>query len=356
MKKRVYLLQFSLLAGLIGFYFGCNKTDHPFGVDAPYGLDVPTLTPTPGTGAIEVYVSDTGAAIQSVNIYLLDPAGNTFNSQTTQPVVGYAAFNPPVLTSGVWHAVVPSQSVSYVTSGPVTIKKTYGYSVIPINVTGSGQYAATFSTGGNIVRVSPVTQAYQFSNPSNIPVTVSYYQNGNLDVPVSVTMSMNPTIAGINFLSPANWVFGGSNLIATDIIGKNICYYNPVTLSLATSDFSGNPINTNNATISRGFSIPVTLVATKVSGAGVTEYLEIGVQTADDCGASIYNVSFTLPANGTYTGTVANGGYVSVNEHSLNYNVSSSVTLPGGGVINGSSFFIANIPFNTWTVIGTGSY
>src|SRR5581483_1046011 len=74
LKKRVYLLQFSLLAGLIGFYFGCNKTDHPFGVDAPYGLDVPTLTPTPGTGAIEVYVSDTGAAIQSVNIYLLDPA------------------------------------------------------------------------------------------------------------------------------------------------------------------------------------------------------------------------------------------------------------------------------------------
>jgi hypothetical protein len=356
-KKRIFsgiaVIAMVLLTGL----YSCKKTESPLGFYAPNGLDRPTYTPTPQTGAIEVYIKDTGSAVPSVNIYLLDPSGNTFTSQTTQPGVGYAAFNPPSLTSGVWTAEVPTQSVSYGiylpgTGVTQTIKHTYGYSTLPITVAGSGQYAATFTTGGNNVQVSPITQAYGTGIPVNIPATVTYYENGNLDVPVSVSMVSNPSLTGLNFLSPASWIFGGVNLIATDTLGKNICYSQPITLSLTANDFSGNPVSISNATVSKNYSVGVTLYATKIAN-GATQFVRIMVDTTNDCGATIWNTTESGSGD-SGSGTIASGQMISMTTDTQPFIVSASTTSVYGTV--SGSFQVADIPFTTWTQIGSGSF
>ncbi len=340
-----------LLAGLSS----CKKTESPLGVDAPYGLDRPTYTPTPQIGAIEVYVLDTNVAIKGVSIYLLEPSGNTFTSEITQPGVGYAAFNPPELTSGVWTADIPAQSISYVTAGPVTTKHTYGYSVLPITVTGGGQYAVSFTTGENTVQVSPISQGYQYGIPSNIPVTVSYYENGNLDVPVSVSLAMNPGVSGINFLTPASWVLGDENLVAYDTIGKNSCYYNPITLTLSANDFSGNPVSITNGVITKGFSSAVTLYIQKTHVSSA-ENLQVMIGSDNDCGQSLYPVAWNWSGTNETGAVLANGGVLTKVDGGINYTVTVTVTLPNGSQISSGSFQIANISWDTWQNYGAGSW
>ena len=161
--RLVFMAFFSTIASV-----GCNKTDRPLGVDAPFGLDRPTYTPTPSSGAIQVYVSDAGTAIQGVSIIVVDPAGNTLGPNLTQPVVGYAAFNPTNLLNGTWVAKVLTQGVSY--NLPTPVNHYYYLSSQLFTVTGAGSYSVTFSTitSGNIVSVAPASVSFGTAFPVNM--------------------------------------------------------------------------------------------------------------------------------------------------------------------------------------------
>lgn len=345
---------------------GCKDTQTPLGLNAPLGFDRPTLTPTPQVGAVDVYISDTGIAIQGVTVDLLDPSGNTVSVSTTQPVVGFAAFNPPTLNSGTWHAVVPAQSVSYVTTGPATIKHTYWNSTIPIVVSGGGSYSATFTTGNNTVSVSPVTATMALANPDYIPVTVSYSENGTLDVPVSVTLSGYPLIPGFTLSSNPSFVFGGGNNLAPVSIIKNTCYYQSFPLSVSAYDFSGNPVAYVGGEVVKGWTIPVTCLICKHSlGSG---YEEVLFQAADaatslSCGASVYSVSYQLQA-----GVDPPGGTVHVNNFPAN-TASASVSYTGGSdpyvratftIPNGQQFVydiqVQYLAFDSYSTVGNSSW
>ncbi|HJT25220.1 MAG TPA: hypothetical protein VJ873_11640, partial [bacterium] len=173
MKKSYWVVSILLVLAMSSSgYMGCNKTDHPFGIYAPNGLDVPSPTFTPQSGSINVYVFDNFSAVQGVSINLIDPYGNKMGPTTTQAGVGYAAFNPPNLYNGTWTAVVSSQSVSYTVSPsgtPFQFKRTYDYSTLPITIIGSGQYSVSFTTGGNSVSINPVSQIFSPTSPEFFP-------------------------------------------------------------------------------------------------------------------------------------------------------------------------------------------
>lgn len=342
-------------------FLGCNKTDQPLGVFAPRGLDVPSQTPTPQNGAINVYVSDSGTAVQAVSIYLLDPAGNTSSVQQTQPVVGYAPFNPPILFNGIWHVVVPAQSVSYVSAGPVTIKHTYGYSAIPITVTGAGQYAATFITGGNSVAIGPVSQTMTTNLPDFIPVTISYSENGNLDVPVSVTLEGYPSLLGFSLTSSPNLILGGGvNFSAVSIV-KNTCYYQTIPLSVAAIDFSGNAVSQTGASVFKGWSIPVTLFMDKNSIGSGKEYCSIEVGSSLDCGATIYSIQYQIggsdPPGGTVSGPylIAGGQSIPVTYTAVtDPYIRAVLNYPGGQIVG--DIQMQYLSFGSYSDMGNASF
>lgn len=336
---------------------GCKKTSSPLGIYAPNGFDMPTYTPTPQTGSIDVYVKDTNIAIQGVTIALLDPTGNTSSVNKTQQTFGFAAFNPPVLYNGIWHAVVPSQSVSYVTAGPSTIKNTYWNSTIPITVSGGGQYSVTFTTGGNSVAISPVSQTMSTSSPDYLPLTISYTENGNLDVPVSVTLSGYPTVTGFSLSSNPNFIFGGGVNNTAVSIEKNTCYYQPFDLNLNANNFSGIPIAQVGAVVTRSWSIPVTLFVQKTHINGI-EYEQASIQTSGDCGAAIWYISVSINGLGTAAGYVANGGVQQVkNTGGQNFVFNFSVSCPslGAGSVSGANY-CAQILWDSWINVGTANF
>jgi hypothetical protein len=353
---------FILLASSLSIFItACNKSNNPLGEVAPQGFDYPTTTPTPIIGSVDVYVSDSNTAIQGVSIYLLDPSGNTSSVETTQPVVGYAAFNPPALTPGVWRAEVPAQSVSYVTTGPATIMHTYGTSFVPITITGGGQYAATFTTGGNSLSISPVTQAYAFSNPDFLAVTVTYSENGNLDVPVSVTLNGVPSIPAFTFQNPNNMILGGGTNFRAVTISKTACYSDSIALSLNAFDFSGVPVPTAGAEIGRDYSIPVTLSMDKTAIGSGDEYCSIQLDSANNCGASIYAVTYQMgtsnPSGGPVIGpvTIAAGQSVPVTYvASQDPYIRAVINYPGGQLVGDTQ--MQDLQFGTFTAFANSSY
>lgn len=352
--QRLLFALFGLTLSFISFSVACKKTDSPLGLVAPNGFDVPTLTPTPQTGAIEVYVKDSGVvssgALQGVSIYLIQPGGVTFGVNTTQPVVGYAAFNPSNLINGIWNAVVPSQAVSYqiVSSGvTTTVKRTYGTSSLPITISGGGQYAATFATGGNAVALSPVTQFWSFTSPQFVPFTATYSETGNLDVPVSVTMSGLPALSYLNYQNPNSWQFGGANPYFSSVtISRTSCYYIPVTFTLTAFDLSGNPIPTTGAFIEDTATYPVTALICKHANGGGVEVFEFEVQepagaSSNYCSPPPYLINYVIGTSNPPTGTSRAISFVgNTIQQSVTYSgsvdpyVNATLTIPGGHTLN----------------------
>ncbi|MGH7739568.1 MAG: hypothetical protein ACREL1_05425, partial [bacterium] len=71
MRKEFYISCLAAALAVItpGFVFlttGCKKTNQPLGYDAPNGLDVPSPTPLPLSGAIVVNVSDTNSVVTNL--------------------------------------------------------------------------------------------------------------------------------------------------------------------------------------------------------------------------------------------------------------------------------------------------
>ncbi len=310
--KFLNIFGFFALAGLGSFLLinnGCQKTDHPLGVYAPNGLDRPTQTATPSHGAIQVYVQDSETAIQGVTVLLLDPSGNTVGSATTQPVVGFASFDPAIV-NGTWTAEVLTGGVSYIVqSSGTTINHYYYQSSQTFPVTGAGNYAVTFLTGTQSVSVFPVSQVYPAATPQNIPLTVTYNQIGNLNVPVSI---QSPTLPTGWFSSIDNFILGEGVTQEAVTINKTACYATTFIYAISAHDFTGYEITSAPATLYRGFPISVTLVMTEQSEIISSDYNEIFTPYfVNDCGGS-WNYKITQNS-GSYTGSLSSGHGVTVN-------------------------------------------
>ena len=284
--------------------------------------------------------------------------------ETTQPVVGYAAFNPSSLISGIWTAVVPAQSVTNQIGITQIFKRTYGHSSLPITVSGGGQYSATFTTGSNSVAISPVSQAMGMSLPDFLPITVNYSENGNLDVPVSVALQGDINLNGFSWQNPITWAFGGfgPNFAPATLV-KNQCYFNQLNLTLNANDYSGNYVPTSGASIVKGWSIPVTLFLDKHAIGIGNEVCNMKISSSNDCGATVYSMQWQIggsccPAGGTLHGPVAlaSGQSAGVTYYGPDdpY-VTAYLTYPGGGQIIASQQ-MQYLQFDSFQDWGEASY
>ncbi len=298
-------LTFAGLSPLFIINSGCQKTDHPLGVYAPDGLDRPTITPTPSRGSIEIFVLDSETAIQNVPIILIDPTGNTVGPVTTVPVYGYAPFNPTI-TNGTWTAEVLTGGVSYVIqSSGVTINHYYYQSSQTFPVTGSGNYAVSFINGNNTVNVSPVSMLDLYPTQYDIPLTVTYNQSGNLNVPITI---QSPTLPTGWTSIPANFVLGEGITQQGVSIDKSSCYGGSVPYTIAANDFTGYQITSSPATIYRDYPVSVLLTI-----AYNPLYYIFTPHFTNDCGTT-WNYSFVGSSSGTTfaSGGVTNGVTVNV--------------------------------------------
>lgn len=283
--RHLWVLGLLLMGSWFLDFWGCNKTDHPFGVNAPFGLDVPTLTPTPSTGAFNCYVYDGipnggGSPKQGVTIVLLDPAGNTVAANYTDQF-GNALFNPNPLYTGVYNAVVQKQGRYGLSSLPITIAS---LSPGPVSVLFWDASQALSIVGG--VPVSFTTGNGSF------PITLLYDQPGTLDVPITVT---NLPISSAFNLTPATLVMNKAVSTAPVTINKVACAVLNQPVTLVGSDFLGNGSVTAVTTAYRNFPVNVILSASTTLVACSTghngQYQTIyNLSSPSDCSLS-WNIS-----------------------------------------------------------------
>ena len=356
MEKRFYFIQLFLLAGLIGFYWGCNKTDHPFGVNAPLGLDVPTSTPTPIKGSFQVLVQDKLVPIQGVNVFAVDPYGNTKATSATSAIYGIATLSPPSLINGVWNIFLPSQGVSYIVSGPQTIQHYYFNTSIPVTVSGSGSYSVTFISSGVSVYLGSVSQTFSPVYPENLAVTASYNPTGNLNIPVSTIISTSIVGTGAY---PQNFVFGEGVTQQPVTITKNLCFKDPLPVSLIANDFVGFNISNVSVTISRGYPVSFNWVGECLSNQSSCTSCNITFEifSLNACAVSFGgSVDSTHGFGNIWTGSYLPGVPVTFTDtHGYNDNLNFAFTDPTYGQQNANAN-IFSMPSSAGITFGTTNY
>jgi hypothetical protein len=261
---------------LFTLFVGCKKTATPLGANAPMGLDIPTYTPTPVAGAIEVYVVD-GTQIQGVTVFVVDPTGNTLPSAITQPTVGYAAFNPANTKPGVWTAFVPSQPVSYVTNpggaNSTTINNYYYNSYQTFNVNSVGVGSVTFQNNGDSIYLEPLSIVNNGTFPNNYPVTAIYQNNGNLNKPVSVSFT---DISGPS-------VFGEGVSIYPTALTLTSCTFQPTTITMTADYFTGVSLLPAMCPVKKSWTASISLYYCFCGGNEYYPY-SFGISSSGDCG------------------------------------------------------------------------
>ena len=329
--KKIFLVFCGILfLGLnSSYYLGCKKTDSPFGVYAPNGLDVPSPTSTPATGAFNCYVYDNGGK-QGVTILLLDPSlSNPVTAETDQ--FGNAVFNPSPLVVGVYTAEVLAQG-------------RYGLSALPITVlnTSQGPVSCVFTAASQALTIVSGAPASFLSGTGTFDMGISYVQPGTLDVPITVTKSILP--GGWN-ISPSTFVLSMSNpstIVAVDKVG---CAVLNQPITWIGTDFLGNAFGPSAATtLIRNFQVNVQLALTETVGTcscfGGTCKNAVGyvftLQSPSDCG-----ISWTLTV-GSKVFTMKNGQTASWG---------TGTTSP----CKGASSFTANLSSALGSTTGSGS-
>jgi hypothetical protein len=291
---------------------GCKKTNSPFGVNAPNGVDVPTGTPTPVSGSIEVYVKDAGIAIQGVSVVVVDPTGNTLGPMTTQAApYGSASFNPPNLINGVWTAEILTQSVSYFSS-PLTINHYYYQSAQPFTVAGPGTYSVLFYNEPGTIVASPTSITYGSAYPEFLPVTYTYNNVGNINVPISVVCPAFP-VNGINSI-PSQFIFGEGVSVQAVTIYKNACFSFDYPYTTSASDFTNDSITSSPTTFYHSYPVSISLyyyLGGSCSGyepctKSYTNCYNFGISTTNDCGLT-WNYEVDNGCGVVGTGTMVSG-------------------------------------------------
>jgi len=237
----------------------------------PY--DRPFPTPTPITGAIDVYVEDT-VAISGLTIVAVPPSNSvTFTEVTGNN--GTAYFNPGTFETGVWGFTIPQQ-------------KYFATSFTGANILGPGQ-TVTFTTGPDAptIAFTPTSlTSYFYTSGVTISYNVVYSQPGNLLVPVNFTVSPS---------WPANWTSAYSPLLV-----GNTNVSNAALTVTATSCVNQKPVFNLQAfdgeltPKQKVISSPTTITKTFVSNA----YLVL---------TYVGGVGSSVPVTGTMNLTTSNG-------------------------------------------------
>ena len=327
-----------LIVGLFSnYYLSCSKTDHPFGVYAPNGLDVPTKTPTPGTGAFNCYVYD-GGGKSGVTVVLLDPALSNPVTNTTDQF-GNAIFNPNPLLIGTYTAEVLAQG-------------RYGLSALPITIMSAAQGAVscTFTAESQALTIVSGAPVSFVAGNGTFNLGVSYIQPGTLDVPVTITTNTLPS--GWNS-SPATFVLGMSNPSTVVAVNKVGCAVNNQPLTFVGTDFLGTAFCFANTTLIRNFPVNVQLNLSETASTctcfggtcknGLSSVFTLN--SPSDC-----NTSWTLTV-GSRVFTVVNGQSVAINTgstspcKSIGSQTASISSALGNASGSGSNGAIINVNF-----------
>jgi hypothetical protein len=274
---------------------GCQKTQQPFGIDAPDGLDVPSPTPLPLSGAIVVNVSDGTQVISNLSVEAVSP-GNAATLTGVTNGSGQVSFNPDPIAPGVWTLRVPAQSNSY---------SDYGLSQQFVTVGAGFTHAAVdFSPGSyQLILVPAASASYPTSLQNDIDFTLTYAQTGTLDVPVTYAFSgtTDPIISGPATLDMAVSQAGVTLQVPACSFEEPIIY-----VGIYRTEGSANPIlgRSNSVTAVRGYPITITSLTraetpdceeTGISR-GVTQYSGISmidtwqINTAGGCPGMPFHV------------------------------------------------------------------
>ena len=248
MKKNLGTIFTILLVAIFSnYYLGCKKTDHPFGINAPNGLDVPSKTPTPAIGAFNCYVYD-GGGKQGVKVVLLDPTLSNPVTNTTDQF-GNAVFNPSPLQIGTYTAEVLDQG-------------RYGLSALPIIVssTAQGPVSCEFDALAQALTIVSGAPASFAAGTGSFNIGVSYVQSGTLDVPVSISTNTLPS--GWN-VSPAFFILNMSQPETVLSVNKVGCAILNQPVSFLGSDFQGVYLANAGVTLMRNFPVNVQLYLTE---------------------------------------------------------------------------------------------
>lgn len=159
---------------------GCNKTDSPFGVYAPNGLDVPSPTPNIGTFYVSVQDLDKKVPFSNVIVLATQPDGAATYPATTG-IDGRAAFSPSPVQSGIWTFTIPQQNgFPFITS-----KMTQALTM--------ANQTVNFSAGKAVISLMPTSLTAYYSNSGGIfTYNLTYQQPNPLCIPVSLTFSTLP--------------------------------------------------------------------------------------------------------------------------------------------------------------------
>lgn len=195
MKNGYWALAVLLFFGMMStYYFGCKKTDSPFGIYAPNGLDVPSPTPLPFSGQISVWVIDdavtiNGPALTGISVIVTDPMGNAVTQNTSLGVATFAYSN---VNPGVWRVEVPTQNVYSFSQNSVTL-----------NAANPSQPVTFEAKKVNSLVIAPSPASYTNGQiQGNLILNVNYPQQGGLNVPISLSVSGVP-FAWVASLFPA---------------------------------------------------------------------------------------------------------------------------------------------------------
>ena len=339
MKKGFLMVSIILVLGTISsYYMGCNKTDHPFGVYAPNGLDVPSPTFTPAFGAINCYVYD-GSPKMGVTVNLVDPIGNTLFTKITDQY-GNSPFSPYPLVTGVYSANVPTQG-------------RYRYSSLPITITSTSQGAVSvqFLAQSQALSISGGVPVSFGTGTGTFPITLSYLQSGTLDVPVSVTTSLLPSSWNS---SPSTFVMNMAVSTQLVTINKLGCSALNRPITWTGIDFLGNTkVARVNTTAYRNYPVNIALTLTTSSNGNICSGLHSSVaqynyvytlSSPSDCNTS-WLFSVIVPgsfgSSTTSTGYISNGGNFTVpnicgNSSSFSVSISSPIGTASGSGSSGT--------------------
>jgi len=332
-RKSLMAITFVTLGIFLALMASCKNK----GPIRPY--DQPAPTPTPITGAIDVYVEDT-VAIPGVTIIAVPPSNSvTFTEVTGNN--GTAYFNPVTFETGVWGFTIPQQ-------------KYFATSFTGVNILGPGQ-TVTFTTGPTAPSISfTPTSATNYFYTSGVTVSynVVYSQSGNLLVPINFVVSPS---------WPTNWTstymplqLGNTNVgnAALTVAGSTCVNQNPV-YQLKAFDGQSTPIKrsqSSSVTITKTFPSNVYLILNYVGGAGpVTGTLSLTTTNACSDTFSMNGYIYWMSHN-TYccaeTLTLAGGIGLRPREYGWNDNfslIASTLSAPITYRINANNLSLAKM-------------
>jgi hypothetical protein len=217
---------------LIGaVYSGCKKTQSPFGVNAPQGLDIPSPTPDISRFYVSVVDLDKPATVANgfaaVTVYAVAPNGSVTLTALTGSN-GTATITASTIPPGIWRIIVPGGQGLF----------PFSTSYLDIPVTISNQ-TVTMACGQTNLALTPTSlTTYYTSSGALFTYNLTYNQPNPLCIPVSLVISSFPT-NWIASVSPISIGSNGSGQCSITIGGTTCLDAQPI-FTVSGIDSTGN--------------------------------------------------------------------------------------------------------------------